>query len=96
MPKFLRVSIYGGISECRCSEDKVGYGRCHHISGGENENIIKYDKDTKTNYVEVSDPNPVKNFNKNRNEVKKFISSVISNNNGFSETEVRKIIENIN
>lgn len=52
--RYLRPSANGGLSECRSPEEKVGYGRCHHILDGK-QIVINYNKQDKCHYVNVED-----------------------------------------
>lgn len=93
MVRYLRPSVNGGISECRSPDEKVGYGRCHHVPGSDQQTTINYNRGDKCHYVEVSGGNSESNLNKNKVEIKRFIDKV--NSYGFSEDKAREIINRI-
>ena len=87
--KVMRKNKLGSVSPCSCSDDKVGKGRCNHIIGDSDVNIV-YNKDEKCYYVDLSKNDEKVSIKAQEKVVKDFICNL---ENSLSDDNKDKILK---
>lgn len=93
MIRYMRESIYGGVSECKSPADKVGYGRCHHIAGESNPPQMQYNSKDKCNYVDLGEKRD--NNEKSKEKEENIKNIVYKINNQLKDEDIDKILRKI-
>jgi len=91
--RVMRKTKFGGISPCSSPPDKVGKGRCFHVLEEGDDVVLRYDKDEKAYYLDLSHVKQGESLKVEDAVVKKFIKEI---RDSISEEQKSRIINFLN
>jgi len=91
--RVMRKTKFGGITPCSSPPDKVGKGRCFHVLEEGDDVVLRYVKEEKAYYLDLSHVKQSESLKVEDTVVKQFIKEI---RDSISEEQKSRIVDFLN